>query len=160
VPFKIELKLNNNSNIKVLQEALLSYLNNNPYVKQLKDAQKKVFLQKLEYIDKEQKSLDSLKYLYNHTLASMKLPTSIYNNGLDMADIYEQSNNLADERSDIIKWLNTQSNALIIMDGLKTPQPLQRPPLIFYLMTGLLAGVILGIVTSILIAAKRSLRDY
>jgi hypothetical protein len=157
VPFKIELKLSQNSDIRALQQALLDYFNNNPYLKKLKETQKKINLERLHYIDKEQQSLDSLKYLYNHSLASVKVPATFYNNALNPADIYIHSNDLSNQKSEIIKWLNTQANALVVIDGLKRPNPTQSLPLVFYLVAGLLAGVILGIITSLMMAVKRSL---
>lgn len=147
---KIRAKLQDNALIPKLQTALISYLNNNTYAKQVRESQKLVYHQKLAFIEEEQRRLDSLKDNYNRSLASMRLPTTFYNSGLNPAEIYQHSLDLATQKQFIVRWLNLEANGVLLIDGMKK----QQNPVSFsqtkILLTGLASGLALGLVLALL----------
>lgn len=156
LPFKIALKTSNNSQIPVLQKGILYYLNNNSYLRLTKDGQKRIYLERLQFIEKEQRKLDSLKENYNLTLSAMKATPSFYNNALNPADIYVHSYNLAKERENTLRWLNNESQAVLVIDGFKSPVTPQSTSWGIPLLIGLSAGVLLGILLSLLSGIKKA----
>ncbi|HWJ91378.1 MAG TPA: hypothetical protein VNR87_09720 [Flavisolibacter sp.] len=157
IPFKIRARIKTSTIAPRLQQVLVNYLNSNPYVKQTREGQTRIFLQKLEFIDQEQKKLDSLKETYNRTLASMKLPTTFYNNALNPADLYEHSLNLATQKEGIQSWLNTESHGILLIDGFKSPDNPQSFSLTKALLVGLLSGMGLGFILALLLSIKDGL---
>jgi hypothetical protein len=154
LPLKIQIRVKENSVIPTLQKGVIGYLNNNPYIKQMRESQKMVFLEKLAFIDQEQIKLDSLKDNYNRSLANMRLPTNFYNNGLDPAAIYKHSLDLASQRQVIKKWLSTEANGMMMIDGFKTPEHPQSLSRINILLIGMITGILLGLLLCILYALK------
>lgn len=154
LPMKIKVRLRNNDLIPKLQTALLAYLNNISYVKQMRETQKMVFRQKLEFIELEQRRLDSLKENYNRSLASLRLPSTFYNNGLDPADIYKHSLDLASQKQSLVRWLNVDANGIMLIDGLKRPEHPQSLPAWIILLVGVLGGMGLGFLLAMLRALK------
>lgn len=154
LPLKIQIRVKENSVIPALQRGVIFYLNNNPYIRQMRESQKMVYLEKLDFIDQEQIKLDSLKVNYNRSLANMRLPTNFYNNDLDPAAIYKHSLELASQRQGIHKWLSTEANGIMIIDGFKTPDRPQSLSRINILLIGLITGILIGFLLCILFALK------
>ena len=159
VPFKIALKTSSNTKIDSLQHGLLNYLNNNAYVVSTKEVQKKIYLERLQFIDKEQRKLDSLKDNYNIALVSIKTASSFYNNALNPADVYVHSSDLADQREKILKWLNNESEAVLLIDGFKTKVNPQSLSWTVPLLIGLGVGVLLGMMLTSLLQIKKEISN-
>lgn len=157
-PFKIIAKTSDNTSFYLLQKALLSYLNNNPYLKLTKEGQKRIYLEKLTFIERELQKLDSLKENYNVALASQRMPTTFYNNALNPAELYAHSFNLATERESILKWLNNEAEAVLLIDGFKSPANPKSASLALSLSVGLALGIVIGIITALLMALKNILK--
>jgi len=157
-PFKIQIKFSEKIETAQLQNSIINYLNNNPYFKLTKEGQKKIFQGKLAFIEREQQKLDSLKSLYNVALASSKMSQSFYNNAMNPADIYVQSNNLANQKDAILRWLNNESKAIVLIDGLKTPVYIEKLPRKFVLAAGLGGGIVLGFFISFMTAIGRQVQ--
>ena len=158
-PFKIQFKLDHVGETEPLQNALINYLNNNPYLKLTKEGQKKVYQDKLAFIEREQQKLDSLKSSYNSAIASSKMSATFYNNAMNPADLYVQSNSLANQKEFILKWLNNESEAVILIDGLKKPVNADIFSLKVLLIVGLTCGIALGILTCILAAITKEVQS-
>lgn len=154
-PFKIAAKIADSKRVALLQVALVNYLNNNPYLRLTKEGQKKIYLERLQFIDKEQRSLDSLKENYNHSLASAKMPVTFYNNAFNPAEIYVHSSGLALQREDILKWLNNESQAILVIDGFKRQLNPQSVSWKIPVLIGLGIGVLLGMLLAALLAIRR-----
>ena len=155
--FKIHLRTVGNTSLKELQTAILGYLNTNPYVKLIKNGQQKIYSDKLQFIEQEQKKLDTLKSTYNLTIASIKMPATFYNNALNPSELYQHSLNLANEKEKILKWLNNESEAVLLIDGLKGPANPQSGSLIMSLMIGLTVGIVVGLILSFLLGIRERL---
>jgi hypothetical protein len=148
--FKIIVGLKDNFLSDTLQLAIVSYLNNNPYLKTVKNEQKKIYQEKIIFIDGELRKLDSLKSAYNKFLATPNISATFYNNAFNPADLYVQSNNLANQKDGILRWLALDTESIYIIDGFKTtvsPQSisLERSLLIFGGI-GLLTGFLIGFI--------------
>ena len=120
-PFRIIAELKDNFLSDTLQNAIVNYLNNSSYVKKVKEEQKKIYQEKIIFIDGELRKLDSLKLAYNKFLATPNASATFYNNAFNPADLYDQSAMLASERDIILRWLALNSSAVYIIDGFKTP---------------------------------------
>lgn len=147
-PFKIILALANNKSADSLQTALISYLNNSPYLKKFKEEQRRSFLDRISFIDRELAKLDSLKNEYTRSLASSGNSATFYNNAFDPAEIYVHSNALVNQKQTMLSALNVEGTAISLIDGFKITSSPQSASLLKYLLAfggiGLAAGFILG----------------
>lgn len=159
-PFKIILGLTNNKSADSLQTGIINYLNNNPYLKKFKEEQRRNFLDKISFIDRELTKLDSLKDEYTRSLASAGNSATIYNNAFDPAEIYVHSNELVDQKQTMLSALNVEGTAISVIDGFKITSSPQSASLLRYLLAfggiGLATGFILGFFVE---AKKRVVRE-
>jgi hypothetical protein len=156
-PFKVTAKLNTSTVADTLQQALINYFNSNPYIKRIKEGQHRIYDEKLLFIESELRKLDSLKDSYNSFLLSSRASATFYNNALDPAAIYTQSNNLANQREAIQKWKNDASSAVLLVDSFKSttrPQAVYLRPV---LILGILCGLIFGIFWAILATLSKKI---
>ena len=147
-PFKIILALTNNKSADSLQTGIINYLNNSPYLKKFKEEQRRNFLDKISFIDRELAKLDSLKNEYNRFLASSGNSSTFYNNAINPAEIYLHSNNLVNQKETMLSSINVEGTAISVIDGFKITSSPQSASLLKYLLAfggiGLAAGFILG----------------
>jgi hypothetical protein len=147
-PFKIIAELKDNFLSDTLQNAIVNYLNNSSYVKKVKEDQKKIYQEKIIFIDGELRKLDSLKLAYNKFLATPNMSATFYNNAFNPADLYDQSAMLASEKDIILRWLALNTSAIYIIDGFKTPVSPHSISLrkVLFLMgsIGLIAGFLIA----------------
>lgn len=156
-PFKVQLKTSNIASAGILQNALLNYLNSTPYLSLIKSGQKKIYEEKLEFINHEQRKLDSLVSNYKVAFTAMKMPLTFYNNASDPAALYQHALRLDSVKEYILKWLNNESSAVLLIDGFKKPATPQSVSLVVCLITGLAAGFAAGIILTLLIALKKAI---
>jgi len=147
-PFKIIVELKSNKASDSLQNAIINYVNNSPYIKRLKEQQNKSYIERISFIERELSKLDSLKDEYTRFLASSKVTATFYNNAFDPTDIYVHSSNLVNQKESLKNSLNIDGAAISVVDGLKVPSSPQTPSLLIYLLLfggmGLIAGFMLG----------------
>jgi hypothetical protein len=147
-PFKIIVELKSNKASDSLQNAIINYVNNSPYIKRLKEQQNKSYIERISFIERELSKLDSLKDEYTRFLASSKITATFYNNAFDPTDIYVHSSNLVNQKESLKNSLNIDGAAISVVDGLKVPSSPQTPSLLIYLLLfggmGLIAGFMLG----------------
>jgi hypothetical protein len=128
--FKIVVGLKSPYGADSLQDALLGYFNDLPFLKKQKEDQIKVYKDQLTYIQSENGRMDSLKQEYVHSLANMKIIAGgIYSNAFDPANIYRQSFQLDTMQASINTWLNAKSMPMQLVSGFrttKTPQSISR----------------------------------
>lgn len=155
--FKVVVAVNNNRITDTLQEALTRYLNNNPYLLQIKTAQKRIAEHKLTFINNELTKLDSLKSEYNRFLAGSKTTSTFYNNAINPAEIYVQSTNLMNERERTVRWLELHASSVNVVSGFKMPaKPLSSSMKKWLLLFGL-SGILFGFLIGFLRELKRTL---
>jgi hypothetical protein len=146
--FKILVELTSNVSCDSLQNAIINYVNNSPYIKKLKQEQNKSYIERLSFIERELSKLDSLKVEYTRFLSSSRISATFYNNAFDPVDIYIHSNNLVNQKESILKMLNIDGTAISVVDGFKVPSYPQAPSLLIYLLLfggmGIIAGFMLG----------------
>lgn len=153
--FKIGVLLSDNTIIDTLQSALVKYINNTPFLRNLKEGQKKIYNERLSIIEKELKRLDTLKEKYNRYLLTSKTSITFYNNEFDPAGIYDQSIKLSDQKEAILRWLNDESEAVSVIDGFKTPFTPQSQKLRDIMLSGLLSGLLIGLLITFFLALKK-----
>ena len=148
-PFKIILALANNKLDDSLQTAIINYINNSPYLKKVKEDQRKNFLNKISFIDRELEKLDSLKNEYTRFLASSKISATFYNNAFNPTDIYVHSSQLVNQKEAMLTSMNIDGTAVSVIDGFKITSTPQSASVLKYLLgiggIGLFAGLILGL---------------
>jgi hypothetical protein len=146
-PFKIIVELKSNKASDSLQNAIINYVNNSPYIKRLKEQQNKSYIERILFIERDLSKLDSLKDEYTRFLASSKITATFYNNAFDPADIYVHSSNLVNQKETFKNLLNIDGAAVSLVDGLKVPSSPQTTSLVIYLLIfggmGLFAGFML-----------------
>ena len=147
-PFKIIVGLTDNFSMDTLQNAIVNYLNNGSYLQKVKEEQKKIYQEKIIFIDGELRKLDSLKLAYNKFLSAPNISATFYNNAFDPAGLYVQSGQLASQRDTIMRWLALNTSAVYIVDGFKasvSPQSIGLPGALIILGSiGLLIGFLIG----------------
>ncbi len=146
--FKIIVELKSNKASDSLQNGIINYVNNSPYIKRLKHEQNKSYIERISFIERELSKLDSLKVEYTRFLSSSRISATFYNNAFNPTDIYIHSSNLFNQKESILKMLNIDGAAISVVDGLKVSYP-QTPSLLIYLLLfggmGIIAGFILGL---------------
>lgn len=100
--------------------ALVSYINELPYLKKEKDDQLKVLQGNLEYIDQQMTKIDSLNHEYARTLGANKMISGFYNNAFDPASLYAQSYKLDSLKGAIHEWINNKSQPLKVVKGFRS----------------------------------------
>ena len=148
-PFKVIVALVKNDLYDSVQTAIINYLNNSPYLKRIKEEERKIYVNKILFIDRELAKLDSLKDEYNRFLSSSKISATFYNNAFNPADIYIQSNNLTNQKETILRAINIDGAAVSVIDGFKGASSSQSISLFKALGLiggiGLLAGYLVGL---------------
>ena len=146
--FKIIVRLSDNKSTDNLQNGILNYMNNSPYLKKLKEQQRQSNLAKISFIDGELAKLDSLKTEYTNFIASSKISATFYNNAFNPTDIYVHSSNLVNQRESLLNSLNMDGAAVLLVDGFKINSSPQSASLLKYLSLigglGIAAGLIFG----------------
>lgn len=146
-PFKISLRLTDNSVADTLQDAIVNYLNSRPLLKKIKYEQRKISFEKLAFINSDLQKLDSLKIEYNRFLSRPNVAT-FYNNAFNPAELYVQSSNLTKEKETLMRWLAIDSAAVSVIDGFKvsaSPQSIGLfKSLLIFGAIGLLIGYLIG----------------
>jgi hypothetical protein len=139
--FKIVVSLKKPVNVDSLQEALVNYLNNLPYVKQLKAAKTRAYEDRLAFLNVQLGKLDTLKDEYVHSLTIFKSPTTFYNNAFDPASIYRQSYVLDSLKDATNLLLVSDTHLVSTVSGFK---PTENPQVLSRGMS-IIAFVILGV---------------
>jgi hypothetical protein len=135
IPIKILVSLSDTAYTDVLQKALLSFVERNPYVTTFKENQKKMYEDRILFIDKELKKIDSLEEGYTKSLNANKISATLYNNAFNPAEVYVHSFNLLNQKQDALKWLNNNYDPVILIDGFKPsldPHGMSLLRLMFY----------------------------
>jgi hypothetical protein len=151
-PFLITITLRSIAYADVIQSAFISYINNSPYIKQLKDGQLAYYQDELSFINNELRKLDSLKTEYNRSINSGKNPT-IYYNAFDPADIYVRSAVLMEKKEKVDFWFATQQKAMSLIKAVKLEKVASKRS-----FEALFWGFVIGVLGSALIALWRELR--
>jgi len=155
--FKIIVGLKDNFLSDTLQDAIVKYLNNSFYIKKIKDEQKKIYQEKIVFIDGELRKLDSLKSAYNKFLATPNMSATFYNNAFNPADLYVQSATLANQKDNILRWLALNTSAISMVDGFKatvSPQSISLKEALLILGGG---GMIIGFLIGFMSETKKKI---
>jgi hypothetical protein len=144
-PFIVHVRVYDNSITDTLQQALLNYINNNPYLLSLKKIQERIFTEKLVFVESEQRKLDSLKTVYNNFLASSGSKAMFYNNAFSPADLYTKSGEYQFQKDQIYTWMGENKYPLRIVDGFKPAQKADSLSLPIMIVLSFIAGFIIGI---------------
>jgi hypothetical protein len=143
-PFKIIVGLKDNIPTGVLQNAIVNYINNSPYLQRLKEEQKKIYQEKIIFIDGELKKLDSLKSAYIKFLATPNVSATFYNNAFNPADLYVQSALLANQKDITTRWLALSTSGVYVIDSLKITNATHSRSLTNVLILLVAAGLLIG----------------
>lgn len=144
-PFVVNVKVIDNIIADTLQLALLNYINNNPYLVSVKKIQERIYTEKLLFVESEQRKLDSLKIVYNNSLATSGNKAMFYNNAFNPAELYSKSIEYQSQKDFIYTWMGENKYPLRIVDGFKPAQKadsLSKPIIIFL---SLIAGSFIGL---------------
>lgn len=159
LPFIIKADVFNNSISDSLQESLLTYFNDNKYLKRKKEIQKKIYEEKLVFISSELEKLDSLKRQYNQFLGSSGKSAVFYNNAFNPAEIYQRSNEYQQQKESVISWLNNEYQTIKVIEGFK---PVIRPVeglkgriVLYFILGGILIGCFSGALIELHKLSKR-----
>ncbi len=115
--FIIDLVVTDNKVSDTLQNALLGYFNNNPFLSKLKQDRIQLKNDRLGFINTELSKLDSLKMVYNQFLSTSGNSSMFYNNAFNPVDLYKQSDSYQTEKNNIEEWLRQSSQSIISIDG-------------------------------------------
>ena len=152
-PFKISIHLSNSTLTDTFQTAIAHYLNNSPFFKKTNEEQVKYYNEKLIFIDRELAKLDTLKTAYNRFFSSPQINATYFNNNADPANIYKQSNDLMNEKGNVMYLLSANAQPIQIIDAFKRPtlpQSFSRPSsLVYGALIGLGICLLLGFYTEL-----------
>jgi hypothetical protein len=107
----------------------------------------------MNFSEKELTKLDSLKTELARFLGSSKISATFYNNAINPADIYIQSNNLIAQKEQALRDLYVENDAISLLDRLRIPNHYASSSLLKILFltgcAGLLAGLLLALLLEI-----------
>lgn len=150
-PFIIALVVKDNNISEVMQNAILSYFNNNRYLNKLKNDKALLNTDKIAFLDKELMKVDSLKTSYNNFLALSKTPSMYYNNAMDPVSAYSTSSSLYNERNAIKEWLQQNKEVLVQVDGFKPSKVANSKGVIAFVLLYGLVFFLLGCLIILLV---------
>lgn len=131
-----------------VQDALLKYFNDNPYIAKLKQDQSQLYMKKLELMDGEMRRIDSLTEAYTRSLSASKGAGNFYNNAFNSAELLKEFESYADNRQNLEGWLLEKRQALLLIDGVKPSAAPASPNLfsvlLLYVAIFLVAGCLLA----------------
>jgi hypothetical protein len=159
-PFKIIAQINDTDVTDKLQRVIITYLNEKPFLKKRKEDERKTYQDKLAYINSELADLDTLKKTYNHFLASGKISSTIYNNAINPADIYIQSNTLANQKAELLIWLSAESEAVSVIDEFKSTSAPQSYSLTKSLITSVLIFITGSFLLGLIMELNKTSKAY
>lgn len=117
-PFIIEATVTDSKMAIPLQNALINYLNTNPYLAKLKSDRLELMSRKLAFVESELAKLDSMKTQYNRFLSMLKMPSINYI-PLDPSKIYDASYKYYYEKNKIEEWIRQGKDAVVKVEGAK-----------------------------------------
>jgi hypothetical protein len=151
-PFLITISLRSIPAADNIQSALVSYINNNPYLKKLKDSQAVYYRSQLAYLDGEIRKMDSLKTAYNQSFNTIR-PSTIYYNAFNPADIYFRSGQIMDKKLRVLEWLGSEQDAMSIISSVKGIKVIRK-----HGINQILAGFAIGCCLAFILALWQDLR--
>jgi hypothetical protein len=159
LPLLITVDTRANSSLYEIQTAILNYLNNNDYAKQLKEGEKKIYEEKLAYIDLQLQKMDSLKDAYTRSINAGRNTGTIYYNAFNPAELYLQSNTLLALRQEAKRWLIAKDRTVKLINGFKPVGSSSSNQLMKFTIKGLLIGLLLGILITFWIELRASVTN-
>ncbi|MEJ7738078.1 MAG: hypothetical protein WKF97_11675 [Chitinophagaceae bacterium] len=145
LPFMIVAKVLNNAIASKLQAGLLHHFNYNDYLRDIKESKRKIYEEKLAFIERELVKLDSLKSVYNNYLGVSKNNAMFYNNAFNPSEIYQRSNEYHYQKESIQSWLSDDYHPLRIIEGFKPSQKASSASAMILVIAGGLCGLLAGI---------------
>jgi hypothetical protein len=153
--FKINLVTANEVPIDTLQKALLNYFRNLPYLKNMSVVEREFLQERLAIVDRDLSKLDTLKSEVNRFLASSKISSSVFNNAINPAEIYEQTLQLIRERENAYKLLYIENDPVSLVDGFKLVKTARSRPLEDLLLIIGSVGLFTGFLFGLLLETKK-----
>ena len=159
-PFRITARIYNSDLTDTFQNAIVSYLNNKPLLKKIREEQVRFYNEKLAFTDRQLAKLDSLQTEYNLFLASSKIATTYYSNDVDPSTTYKQANDLINEKGMVVDWLGVNSKPIQVIDEFKSPAMPQSYSRSKSLLVGALIGLGICFLLGLYIELHRKTRIY
>jgi hypothetical protein len=169
-PFQVIVGIRNNNSPDSIQNALVNYFNNLPYLQAITAVQHTSDSEKIQQITADLERLDTLKMQYNKFIGSIRVSSSsssaassaegsgsapVYNDAINPAQIYAQTLLLMTERDHAKRELYAESNALLVVDRIKTADTVKSkslPELLVILGGG---GLLLAFLIGTLIEIRK-----
>jgi len=146
--FIIEMTVRNAGIADTVENALLKYFNDNPFINKLKQDQIQVYSTRLQLMDGEMRRIDSLTEAYTRGLSASKGASNFYNNAFNSADLLKEFSKFVGDRQDVEGWLLGKRESLQLIDGVKptvTPASASLvPTIILYAVLFFFAGCLVG----------------
>lgn len=136
----------------VLQNALLTFLNTRPYVKLVRETEKRIQTEKLDFLNKELAKPDVDKAGFNQLLAFSKIASP---NAVSPVGFYIQY--LMQEKEAVQRILMNDTDAVSLLDGFKTiivPTHISWVRPVFLLGA---VGLLFGFIIAFLVEARKKL---
>lgn len=153
--FKINLVTGSEVQIDTLQKALLNYFSNLPYLKNMSAVERQYLQVRLSIVDKDLAKIDTLKTEVNRFLAASKVSSSVFNNAINPAEIYEQTIALIREREYAYKLLYVENDPVSLVDGFKLVKAAKSRPLEDLLLIIGSIGLFTGFLFGLLLETKK-----
>jgi|SRR6185437_814176 len=153
--FEVIIGIRNNLAADSIQNAIIAYINNLPYLRNLSRIQRLDDSETVAYLESDMVKLDSLKDSYNKYLGNSRAGATIsmYHDAVNPATVYEQGLLLIRERDRVRRELYAENDAAVIVDPIKVANTVHSRSLPFLLVIlgggGLFLGYIAGMLGEI-----------
>jgi hypothetical protein len=154
-PFKIKVHASRNTVFDTLQQALVNYLENNPYALKRKEIKKQENVLMREKLSNEIKQLDSLK----NVVAGNLLPRGtqsgfVFGQPIDPVTIYREGISFFQKQLDLTKEMVLIDNIQVITDFSARIKP-DSPKLSKMITAGGAAGLLFGILFAFILDKRK-----
>lgn len=144
LPFRVGAEVYDNSVLDTLGNAILNYLENNPFALQKKALEKEALQKLADKIDSEIAENDSLKVLIGAGVAPRSAGGFVYGSPLDPSNVYRRSLELYEKQIQLMKKQKLNNSFYKMVGFSANPKP-SNPGMIFFIFWGVLIAYIVAL---------------
>lgn len=156
--FQVIVGIRNNQAADSIQNAVVGYINNLPYLKNLSRIQRSNDSATVATLEADIAKLDTLKTNYNKFLATSRAASTtptMYNDAINPATVYAQGLLLIEARDRASRQLYAENDAAVLVDPIKVADTVHSKSLVFLLILGAAGGLLATYIIGMLIEIRK-----
>jgi len=155
--FELLIGVRDNLSADSIQDAVVSYINNVPYLRELSRIQRLNDSESIVNITSDLAKLDTLKTVYNRFIGSSRIAATVYNDAINPASLYTTTIQLLYEKDRARREMSVENNAALLVDRVKVANTVHSKSLPFLLVICGIGGLVLAYIVGMLIEIKKKI---